>query len=196
MTTENKSIVLADPGPECGEKMALCTPMQRRFVMALLMLGDLSHAQAARLAGSKASSANSLNVAAHQMFHNERVQAAIHEQAANRLSSAQIMASSQLVILAHTSTNESVRLKALLAILDRTGHHQISETHVLSTNYNVNLDQDLDNLALLVKNSKIVISPDIQKMIDDRQKKMKMIDITPEREYADPDADILGGGHA
>ena len=43
--------LLEDPGPGCGAAMAKLTPNQRRFVMALLTLGDLNHSQAAKMAG-------------------------------------------------------------------------------------------------------------------------------------------------
>ena len=185
MTTE--LTIMEDPGPSSGAAMARITPLQRRFVMALLMLGDLNHSQAARLAGCKCCSAASFAVAAHQMFHKPLVQEAIHEQAKVRLASAQIMAASHLVKMANESTNEVTKLKALTAILNRTGHHEVTEHHVHATRVNVNIDQDLQELATLAKNSGVPLSPEMQKLLE---RKSNVIDITPAP--ADPDDDILG----
>jgi hypothetical protein len=194
--------IIQDPGPGAGPKMALCTPMQRRFVMALLELGDLQHSRAARLAGSQATNENSLAVSAHQMFHNRKVQEALHEQAIGRLASGKIMAVSQLLMMANSTTNETVKLKALLAIMNRTGLHEITEHRVETVNINSTLEEDLDQLAILAKQSGQPLSPEWQRMVDARaaRKAPRTSEDRPEdrpdepltiEHQPDPDADIL-----
>jgi hypothetical protein len=194
--------LIADPGPEAGPKMALCTPMQRRFVMALLELGDLQHSRAARMAGSQAINENSLAVSAHGMFHNRKVQEALHEQAIGRLAAGKIMAVSQLLIMANSTTNETVKLKALLAIMNRTGLHEITEHRVETVNINSTLEEDLDQLAILAKQSGQPLSPEWQRMVDARAARKSKnspdepvsadVETLPLIEHqADPDADIL-----
>jgi hypothetical protein len=194
--TQLPTAIIPDPGPNAGPKMALCTPMQRRFVMALLELGDMQHSRAARMAGSKAINANSLAQSAHEMFHNRKVQEAIHEQALGRLQSVKIMAVSQLAVMAQSATTETVRLKALLAIMNRTGLHEITEHRVETVNINSTLEEDLDQLALLAKQSGQPLSPEWQRMVDARASRKSKNSLNSEEpvlieHQPDPDADIL-----
>jgi phage terminase small subunit len=163
--------LLEDPGPGCGAAMAKLTPNQRRFVMALLTLGDLNHSQAAKMAGYNCSTPQSFAVCASQLFAMPKIQEAVHEQAVLRLASGKVMAVSQLLILASSSTNESVKLKACATILNRTGMHEVSEHRVEKVDMNKTLEEDLDQLALLAKRSNMPLAPEWQRLIDEREKR-------------------------
>jgi phage terminase small subunit len=186
-----------DPGPQSGAAMAQCTPMQRRFVMAMLTCGDLNHGACAKLAGSKGSSYESLAVLAHQMLANPKVKAAIQEQAELRLASAKIMAVSQLVQMAAAPSNDATKLKAVLAILNRTGMHEVSESHVVHTDMNQALEDDLATLEHWAKMTGTTLAPEYQRLLDARKKIAPVLENDPsesiiEHEAIDPDADILG----
>lgn len=108
---------------------ALPTDNQRRFVIALLELGNMNHTRAAQMAGYTGGD-NGLRVTAHRLFHDDAVQAAIHEEATRRLSSAKIMAVSKLLEIADTAPEPKDRLKAVGMILNRVGMHEKTEHHV------------------------------------------------------------------
>ena len=170
--------------------------------MALLELGDLQHSRAARMAGCDCKNDNSLRQSAHSLFHNRKVQEALHEQAIGRLASTKIMAVSRLAIMADSSTDEKVRLKALLAIMNRTGLHEITEHRVETVNINSTLEDDLDQLALLAKQSGQPLSPEWQRMVDARaaRKGPRVSEDEPQYlvhpqpdpvTYEDPDAELF-----
>jgi hypothetical protein len=110
-------------------------------------------------------------VTAHSNFANPKIQEAIQEQAVLRLASGKIMAVSQLLIMAASSTNETVKLKACAAILNRTGMHEVSEHRVETVNMNQTLEEDLDHLALLAKQSNMPLAPEWQRLIDERERR-------------------------
>ena len=108
---------------------ALPTDRQRRFVIALLELGSMNHKRAVAMAGYNGDD-NTLAVTAHRLFHDDQVQAAVHEEATRRLSSAKIMAVSKLLEIADTAPEPKDRLKAVGMILNRVGMHEKTEHHV------------------------------------------------------------------
>src|SRR5450759_2350270 len=74
-----------------GPAMKRCTQLQRRFVLAVLMVGGGQHARAAGMAGYSGN-ANTLAVAGWRVAHTSYVQAAILEEAAKRLGGSAIEA--------------------------------------------------------------------------------------------------------
>lgn len=110
-----------------GPKMQALNPRQRAFVQAMLDLGMVNHTRCAMLAGYSTENPDGLRVTAHRLAHDERVQAAIHEEAGRRLRSGAIMAVSVLQNIAETPGHKD-QLKAALAVLDRSGLHAVSES--------------------------------------------------------------------
>ena len=194
---EHLEPMIKDPGPQSGAAMAQCTPLQRRFVMAMLTRGDMSHGDCARMAGSAGTSQNSLRVMAHQLLAHPKVKAAIHEQAELRLASAKIMAVSQLVQMANSPSNDATKLKAVSMILNRVGMHEVSESHVVHTDMNQALEDDLATLEHWATLTGTTLAPEYQKLLDARKKIAPVLENTPivsetEYEAIDPDEDILG----
>ena len=112
--------------------VALPTDRQRAFVIALLDTGGINHTKAAQLAGYEGGT-DSLRVTAHRVFHDERVQAAIREEANRRLHAASGLAVCVLVEIASSSPQPKDRIKAAQAILNRTGMHEKTEHKVTTT---------------------------------------------------------------
>lgn len=110
-----------------GPKMQALTPKMRAFVQAMLDLGMTNHTRCAMIAGYSAASEGALRVAGHRLAHDERVQAAIQEEAGRRMKSGAIMATNVLQTIAETQGHKD-QLKAALAILDRSGLHAVSES--------------------------------------------------------------------
>lgn len=78
-TTEGVPTV---PDPEesgLGPAMLACSPQERRFAIAAVMFPLAKDWQIAKAAGFSDRSYGSVRVAAHRLFHNERVLAAIRE---------------------------------------------------------------------------------------------------------------------
>ena len=114
---------------QLGPAMQACTPLQQRFVIALLELGDNNFTRAAAMAGSTAK-AEGLRVVAHQLAHHPKVLEAIHEEAIARLASAKVLAVSKLIDAMNTAPEWKDKLKAIDMLLNRAGMHTISETRV------------------------------------------------------------------
>ena len=112
--------------------VALPTDRQRAFVIALLDTGGINHTKAAQLAGFEGDN-NSLKVTAHRVFHDERVQAAIREEANRRLHASAGLAVCVLVEIATSAPQPKDRIKAAQAILNRTGMHEKTEHKVTTT---------------------------------------------------------------
>lgn len=110
---------------------ALPTDRQRAFVTALLDTGN-NHTRAAKMAGYVGNE-ETMRVTAHRLFHDDMVQAAIHEEAIRRLSSAKIMAVSGLIEIASNSPEPKDRLKAIGMILNRVGINEKTE-HTVNVN--------------------------------------------------------------
>lgn len=108
---------------------ALPTDRMRAFVMALLSLGNNDNTAAANAAGYSAESQNGLRVTAHRLAHDERILAAVQEEARRRIRSGAIMASSHLLNIADNPSHKD-QLKAIDMLLNRAGLHATSEHKV------------------------------------------------------------------
>lgn len=111
-----------------GPHMKALRPGQQRFVIAVLELGSTNYTRAALVAGYKQGPA--LKVTAYQLAHNPRVIAALNEEAKRRLMASAPMAISELVKIAETTQDGKIKLKAIEMILNRTGHHALSEHRI------------------------------------------------------------------
>lgn len=112
-----------------GPAMQALTDKQRAFVHAYLEYPSAAASALAARAGYSESSENYLRWIGHRNMHNEGVIAAINEEASKRLRSAGLIAVSAVTKIALNEQHKD-HLKAALAIMDRTGHHALSEHKV------------------------------------------------------------------
>lgn len=125
------AIIELPPDGQLGPAMrSLASDQQRRFVTALLTLGDSNFVRAAMLAGYSAPDRDLLELGAQRLAHDPRVQAAIAEEAKRRLSAGMIAAVSTVLTVLTTAPKNSDRLKAAEIILNRTGLGEASSQTV------------------------------------------------------------------
>ncbi len=106
---------------EYGPAMLALTEKQRGFVLAMLTIPGCSHSRAAREAGySDVKGAD--RVSGHLCAHNPNVQAAMREEAGKRLNSLSVVAANVMMdIMLSEDAGPKDKLKAAMAVLDRTG---------------------------------------------------------------------------
>ena len=114
---------------EFGPAMQALTERQRAFVGAYLEYPNAPSSTIAQKAGYSESSLGYLRYIGHRNMHNEGVINAINEEASKRLRSAGLIAVSAVTAIALNPQHKD-HLKAALAIMDRTGHHALSEHKV------------------------------------------------------------------
>lgn len=115
--------------------MLALSPMMRGFVNALLVRGDDNHTAAAIDAGYSTASDGAIRVQAHRLAHDDRVLAAVREEADRRIRSSVVMAASVVAKIAANPMHKD-QLKAASMILNRTGlnevtQHEVKVTHEL-----------------------------------------------------------------
>ena len=103
--------------------------------MAMLDLGSVDHTRCAAAAGYSAGpeGSSALRVTAHRLAHDEKIQAAIQEEARRRMKAGSIMAASVLLNIAGNPAHKD-QLKAATQLLDRSGLHALSEHKVTVEN--------------------------------------------------------------
>lgn len=133
-----KGQLALSPVPEgkMGPAMKSLNERQRLFVVAMLEQGSANASAAARAAGYSAASDEYLRVQGHRLAHDERVMAAIQEEAQRRLNSGAGMAVVQLLQIAETSIDQRTKLKAIEMILNRAGLHARTEHKVTTIDGN------------------------------------------------------------
>jgi phage terminase small subunit len=119
MKTEVALIETPDP-IELGPAMLALTEMQQRFVYALVEYGG-DATKAAAHAGYSKGNGNHQSVAAHRNMHDPRVLLAIREEADKRIRGGALLGASVLIELTKYADKDSVRLKAAVELLNRTG---------------------------------------------------------------------------
>lgn len=118
---------------ELGPAMSKLTDRQRDFVYAMIEMGGLNYAGAARAAGYPAGKEGSsqLRVTGHRLAHDTKIQEAMREMGP-RMLNAGIFIAARFVL--ETIDNPQVeikdRLKASEMIMNRTGMHATSEHKV------------------------------------------------------------------
>lgn len=119
-------------GRSYGPAMKALLPKQQRFVVALLELGTTNYKRAAEAAGyGQGQNKNSIYTIAGRMAHDEKILRALNEEAKRRLMASAPMAISELVKIAEDPVGDKkYKLKAIEMILNRTGHHALSEHRV------------------------------------------------------------------
>ena len=125
-----KPVPVVDPPlDELGPAMRACTPMQRRFVLAIIQQRYKNGTQAARLAGYSTESEGGTRVKAHELIRHPKIIAAIHEEAGRKLLGLSMPA---VLMLEHELNHgsEKARAHAIDNILDRTGFPRRMEKDV------------------------------------------------------------------
>lgn len=111
-----------------GPAMKALNPRQRAFVISMLETGknnNMLHAKNAGYSGTD----QALAVTGYRLSHDDRIQAAVHEEAQRRLNSAAVIATSRVVSLLD-SNDEKIQLKAAEMLFNRTGLHAKTEHKV------------------------------------------------------------------
>lgn len=115
---------------------ALPTDRMRAFVMAILDLGMVDHTRAAMMAGYASENREALRVQAHRLAHDERVQAAIQEEAKRRMTAGAAIAASKLVDFLN-DPDKKVALRAIEMLMNRVGLHATTE-HKVAVEHTLN----------------------------------------------------------
>ena len=186
---------LPEDDPSFGPAMRKLTPRQRKFVLAVGIVGRGNFKRCALLAGYKDHTNNTAQIG-WRLSHDPLVQAAMLEEAGKRLSSYSVSVADSLLDIAQNAKKESLRLKATLAIADRIGMHAHSEhtvnvTHELGSNATL-LARIRESLRKNPENLKLVPEP-IQKLL--AQEKAPVVENIIDGEFEevrDPDFAILG----
>lgn len=109
-----------------GPAMQALTPKQRAFVEAYMEHPTWIPRQLAELAGYSATSRNSITVYSHRLMKDERILAAMNEEAGKRLKTGGLIGVAAVVKIALNESHKD-HLKAALALMNRTGFHELSE---------------------------------------------------------------------
>lgn len=130
-----------------GPKMKALTPKQQSFVLNLLINGDNNITRAARGAGYVDHGNGSIQVTAFRLAHDEKVLAAIHEQADRRIKSNALMAAAVIEEIAMDPGHKD-RLKAADRLLGGSGLQVATkhEVHVTITD-----EQKIQDIIALCK---------------------------------------------
>lgn len=118
-------------GGELGPCMQALNERQRKFVYAMLDTGQANYTACAQAAGYLGDP-DVVRQTAHRLAHDEKVQAAIQEEARKRMNAAAIMATGHLVTIAANPAHKD-QLSAIKEILNRTGLHAVQEYKVNHT---------------------------------------------------------------
>ena len=130
-----------------GPGMRALVPRQRNFVWALFEQGNRDCTAAARKAGY--ADTPNLKMTAHALWHDERIQAAIHEEGQRRLNGMVPMALERLAsILENPQTDAAAGLKGVNMILDRAGLHAVSERKT-TVEHSISDPGTIDRIRLL-----------------------------------------------
>ena len=161
-----------------GPAMAVLTEKQRAFVMALVDCGG-NATSAARKAGYLDSGNGGINVLAHRLTHDERIQNALIEESRKRIKAASIIAVDFLVdVLKSAKYEQKERLKAAEMLLNRGGLHALTEHKV-----DVVHKQDTDSQILEVYQGAMRLGIDPRTLLGDLadrvNKDMGTIEVVP-----------------
>ena len=189
---------LADDDSSFGPAMRKLTPLQRKFVLAVQILGSTDNTRAAILAGygsprdgTKWNQQSARN-AGWRLAHDPDVQAAMLEEAGKRLGGLRFRALDVLrSIVDDIKTKPALRLKAGLEILNRTGMPTMTEQNITVTHELGPQAAMIAKLkAILRVNPKYIehVPPQIRLMLEPPKETVD-VEFT---EVRDPDFELLG----
>jgi phage terminase small subunit len=153
-----KAIVPRKETGKPGAAMATLTPRQREFVRAMLETGARDHTLCARMAGFTGDD-NTMRVTAHRLAHDDKVLAALKEEADKRIRSGAVLGASVLSEIAMNPTHKD-QLKAAIELLNRAGLitatlHKHEHAHVVSTS----ADEKAQIASIVEKAARLGIDP-------------------------------------
>ena len=132
-----------------GPAMEALPPRMRQFVMAIIQTG-CTNAKAADLAGYQGGP-DTWKAMGWRLAHDSRVQAAIQEEAAKLIRTSAVMAIGVVQDIARNpNVDPKDRLKAALAILDRSGLHAHTE-HTLKVEHQPSESETLRQIKELAE---------------------------------------------
>ena len=134
-----------------GPCMAALTEKQRKFVWAMLDSGGVNYTECAVAAGYDAAERQTMRVIAHELAHDERIQAAIQEEARKRMGAGALMAAGHLVLIANSPGHKD-QLSAIKEILNRSGLHAVTEQRISVTHKADHGDQVKEIIRLAQEN--------------------------------------------
>jgi phage terminase small subunit len=139
----------SDEGYRFGPMMkALPSDRMRQWVISYLDNGGRDQGKAAAEAGYTGSH-QTLAVTGHRLAHDERVQAALHEEAHKRLRAGTILSVSVLTEIISNDTQQTKdRLKAIEMLLNRTGLHAQTE-HKVTVEHTVSEEKMVERIMFL-----------------------------------------------
>ena len=108
--------------------MSALTALQREFVYQWCEHPNYNGAQLVAAAGFQGN-ANTLRVTAHRLTHDEKILAAMNEEAGKRIKTGGLIGVQAIIKIALNEQHKD-HLKAALALLDRTGFHALTEHKV------------------------------------------------------------------
>jgi hypothetical protein len=190
---------LADDDPSFGPAMRKLTPLKRKFVLAVQILGSSDNTRAAILAGygqPREGNQRSQQVARNagwRLAHDPEVQSAMLEEAGKRLGGLRFRALDVLrTLVDDVKTKPSLRLRAGLEILNRTGMPSMTEQ-------NITVTHELGPQAAMIAKIKAIlrvnpsyidkIPPQLQRMLEPPKEEPINAEFTVVR---DPDAELFG----
>ena len=125
----SRALATYDHEAKLGPAMAALNPNMQQFALAILQTG-CSQAKAAQLAGYTGD-AVTLKATGWRLAHDQRVQAAIHEEAQKLIRSTSVMAIGVITEIAQSPCVDAKdRLKAAVELLNRSGLHAHTEHHL------------------------------------------------------------------
>lgn len=156
-----------DPGAEHGSALAELTASQRKFVAAIIDAGDNNYAEAARRAGySSGGKKASLRTIGSQLIRNPKIVAALKQLTRSRMDASVGLAYSELEKLAESGINETVRLRASMAILNRAGFHEKTEHTVNTFTRDVDFADRLRAVAAIAKANGWDLPPEAKRILE------------------------------
>jgi hypothetical protein len=119
--------VIMDDAFEAGPAMAVLTPLQRKYVLAMACDPFATPAEWARVAGYKESPNGNVRVQGHYLSHNPKIEAAIQEVSRAMLyREGPMLAAAGLLMIARNK-NHPKHLRALETLANRVGLHETTE---------------------------------------------------------------------
>ncbi len=140
MTQEKQITVISD---NLGPAMSALNERQRAFVVAMFDLGPKgTYAEAARQAGYPDNDTGYIRLAAHRMAHNEKVQAALREEAGRRATGLLPLANAMMHNIMSDPAHPD-HLKALKHMQAIGGLQPVAKIEVVHKNDAASLKADL-----------------------------------------------------
>lgn len=184
MKTPGHAIALQIPAGKVGPAMARLNARQQAFVMAMVTLPTVNHKACARAAGYSGDE-NVLAVTAHRLAHDEKIQAAIQEEAKRRIKASALIAATHLENIMSNPAHKD-QLKAIGMVLNRAGLHEATE-HTININDGQTDEALMDRIERLAE--RLGIDP--EKLLGRGARPVKVSDV--EFEEVDESDEVVDG---